>query len=49
VLPINPNFMKEPMANDKTNETLTTYVSDVHALVAHGIQAITAKPTSSRT
>jgi hypothetical protein len=28
------------MANDKTNETLTTYVSDVHALVAHGIQAI---------
>lgn len=28
------------MATDKTNETLTTYVSDVHALVTHGIQAI---------
>lgn len=28
------------MAKDKTNETLTTYVSDVHALVTHGIQAI---------
>lgn len=25
---------------DKKNETLTTYVSDVHALVAHGLQAI---------
>jgi len=28
------------MANDKRNETLITYVSDVHALVTHGIQAI---------
>lgn len=26
---------------DKKNETLTTYVSDVHALVSHGVQAIT--------
>jgi hypothetical protein len=28
------------MANNKTNDTLTTYVSDVHALVSHGIEAI---------
>jgi len=28
------------MAADKKNETLTTYVTDVHALVAHGVQAI---------
>ncbi len=28
------------MAEDKKNEILTTYVSDVHALVTHGIQAI---------
>lgn len=28
------------MANNKTNETLTTYLSDVHALVSHGIGAI---------
>lgn len=28
------------MATDKKNEVLTTYVSDVHALVTHGIQAI---------
>lgn len=28
------------MANDKRNDTLTTYVSDVHALVTHGIQAL---------
>lgn len=30
----------QTVANDKKNETLTTYVSDVHALVTHGIQAI---------
>lgn len=28
------------MANDKKNEVLTTYTSDVHALVTHGLQAI---------
>jgi hypothetical protein len=28
------------MATDKKNQTLSTYASDVHALVAHGIQAI---------
>ena len=28
------------MATDKKNETLSTYASDVHALVVHGIQAI---------
>lgn len=28
------------MANDKRNETLTTYVGDVHALVVHGREAI---------
>ncbi len=28
------------MAADKKNEILTTYVSDVHALVSHGLQAI---------
>jgi hypothetical protein len=28
------------MATNKTNDTLTTYVSDVHALVSHGIEAI---------
>src|SRR5436190_14974274 len=28
------------MATDKRNETLTTYVGDVHALVSHGLQAI---------
>ena len=28
------------MATDKKNQVLTTYVSDVHALVLHGIQAI---------
>jgi len=28
------------MATDKKNQTLSTYASDVHALVLHGIQAI---------
>ena len=28
------------MTTDKKNETLTTYTSDVHALVSHGLQAI---------
>ncbi|GAC1394775.1 MAG: hypothetical protein NVS3B10_09330 [Polyangiales bacterium] len=28
------------MATDKKNEVLTTYVSDVHALVTHGVQAV---------
>jgi len=28
------------MANNKSNELLTTYTSDVHALVTHGVQAI---------
>jgi len=28
------------MANENRNEVLTTYTSDVHALVSHGVQAI---------
>lgn len=28
------------MATDKKNEILTTYITDVHALVTHGLQAI---------
>ena len=28
------------MATDKKNEILSTYVSDVHALVSHGLQAV---------
>ena len=28
------------MASDKKNEVLTTYVTDVHALVTHGLQAV---------
>ena len=28
------------MANNKKNEVLTTYTSDVHSLVVHGVQAI---------
>jgi len=31
---------KRIMAADKKNDTLTTYVTDVHALVTHGVQAI---------